>query len=408
MSIRRPVRPALQTGKARGRVLSFTLTLLLIEFLDELIFGGREAAWPLIRDDLGLSYVQIGMLLSLPSLIGHLIEMLLGILADVWNRRALVLAGGMAYALALLMISSSNGFTLLMVAFILCSPASGAFVGLSQATLMDSDAARHEHNMARWTLFGSLGMVLGPLALGAAVMLGSSWRGLFFAYSLLALALLKLASRFPFPIASNGDEQARAPALGEGARKAFKALKQREVLRWLLLLQFSDLMLDVLNGFLALYFVDVVGVNELKAGMAIGVWTGVGLPGDLLLIPLLERMRGLRYLRISALLVLLLFPAFLLAPGYAVKLVILGLLGLLNAGWYSILKAQLYSSMPGLSGTVMSLGSVFGIAGGMIPLGLGIVAERLGLSATMWLLLLSPIALLIGIPRIGRQKAVEN
>lgn len=33
---------------------------LLIEFVDELIFGAGEAAWPLIRTDLGLNYVQIG------------------------------------------------------------------------------------------------------------------------------------------------------------------------------------------------------------------------------------------------------------------------------------------------------------------------------------------------------------
>ena len=41
--------------------------LLLIEFLDELVFGVTEAAWPLIRDDLGLNYAQIGLALSLPG-----------------------------------------------------------------------------------------------------------------------------------------------------------------------------------------------------------------------------------------------------------------------------------------------------------------------------------------------------
>jgi hypothetical protein len=39
-------------------------TLLAIELLDELVFGAREAAWPLIRDQLSLSYTQIGLLLS--------------------------------------------------------------------------------------------------------------------------------------------------------------------------------------------------------------------------------------------------------------------------------------------------------------------------------------------------------
>lgn len=36
------------------------------------------------------------------------------------------------------------------MAFILFYPASGAFVNLSQATLMDSETDRHEQNMARW------------------------------------------------------------------------------------------------------------------------------------------------------------------------------------------------------------------------------------------------------------------
>lgn len=33
---------------------------LLIEFIDELIFGGTDAVWPLIRTDLHLNYIQIG------------------------------------------------------------------------------------------------------------------------------------------------------------------------------------------------------------------------------------------------------------------------------------------------------------------------------------------------------------
>lgn len=95
---------------------------------------------------------------------------------------------------------------------------------------------------------------------------------------------------------------------------------------------------------------------------------------------------------------LLLFPAFLLVPRFHVKVVLVALLGLANAGWYSILKAQLYSAMPGQSGTVMTVGNIFGLAAALVPLGLGLVAERFDLVATMWLLLLGPVALVIGIP----------
>jgi FSR family fosmidomycin resistance protein-like MFS transporter len=376
--------------------LLFILILLAIEFLDEFVYGAREAAWPLIRTELGLNLVQVGLLLGLPNVVGNLIEPIIGILGDVGERRALILGGGLAFALALLLTALSQSFVLLLLSFILFYPASGAFVSLSQATLMDLDPARHEQNMARWTFAGSLGVVAGPLALGLAATLGLSWRGLFLLFAALALTMLVSVWRFRFlpQRAESTHSDFRT-----GLANALRALRRREVLRWLALLEFSDLMLDVLLGFLALYFVDVVGVTEAQAGAAVAVWTGVGLLGDFLLIPLLERVSGLRYLRWSATLELILFPTFLLIPHTVAKLALLGLLGFFNAGWYSILQARLYSAMPGQSGTVMAMGNVFGLAGGLLPLGLGLVAEQFDLWVAMWLLLAGPLALLAGLPR---------
>ncbi|NOT05462.1 MAG: hypothetical protein HOP27_12770 [Anaerolineales bacterium] len=64
---------------------------LLIEFLDELVFGLGETAWPLIRTDLHLTYTQIGLLLSVPGIVAAFIKPFLGILGDVWKRRLLIL-----------------------------------------------------------------------------------------------------------------------------------------------------------------------------------------------------------------------------------------------------------------------------------------------------------------------------
>jgi MFS transporter, FSR family, fosmidomycin resistance protein len=66
------------------------LLYLLIEFVDELVFGVTDAAWPLIRTDLGLTYTQIGLAMSLPGLLSNFIEPFLFILGDVWQRRALI------------------------------------------------------------------------------------------------------------------------------------------------------------------------------------------------------------------------------------------------------------------------------------------------------------------------------
>ncbi len=214
----------------------FTLTLLAIEFLDEFVFGAREAAWPLIRTDLSLSYAQVGLLLGLPSLVGSLVEPFLGVLGDIWRRRVLILGGGVVFALALLLAALSQDFPVLLISSIIFYPASGAFVSLSQATLMDTDPACHEQNMARWTFAGSLGVVAGPIALGAAAMLGLGWRGLFLVFAGLTLIPLAMVYRLRSAIGQRGAEKADFKA---GLMDALRALLRGEVLRRLTLLQFS-------------------------------------------------------------------------------------------------------------------------------------------------------------------------
>ena len=153
------------------------LIYLLIEFVDELVFGVGETAWPLIRSDLHLTYTQIGLLLSLPGILGAFVEPFIGILGDVWKRRLLIVTGGILFTASLAFTSLSTTFYFLLFSFILFFPSSGAFVSLAQANLMDSNPARHEQNMARWTFAGSLGVLSGPLLLGLFLYFGLGWRG---------------------------------------------------------------------------------------------------------------------------------------------------------------------------------------------------------------------------------------
>jgi FSR family fosmidomycin resistance protein-like MFS transporter len=273
---------------------------------------------------------------------------------------------------------------------------------------MDLDTARHEHNMARWTFAGSAGVVAGSLILGGAVAVGLGWRSLFIAGAALTVLLFVVLTRLRFPSQHAEDSEEAPLSFRESFMSALQAMKRPEVLRWLILLEFSNLMLDILYGYLALYFVDVVHIDEGQAALAVSVWTVVGLLGDLLLIPLLERVRGVSYLRVSAVIELILFPAFLLVPGLLPKLVIIGALGFFNSGWYAILQGNLYSAMPNQSGAVLAISNISGIAGGLIPLAIGVIAERFGLDMAMWAMLLGPIALLIGLPRTENRRPSDE
>jgi FSR family fosmidomycin resistance protein-like MFS transporter len=170
------------------------------------------------------------------------------------------------------------------------------------------------------------------------------------------------------------------------------------VLRLLLLLESADLLLDTFHGFLALYLHDVAGQTRSAAALGVGVWTGAGLVGNWLLLPLLRRTNGGRVLRTTALAALGAYPAFLLLPGLVPKLLLLAALGLLGSAWYPIPKAWLYDALPGRSGAAVAVGGMGGIAASLVPLLLGALAGAAGLGVTMWVLLLAPVALLALVP----------
>ncbi len=380
------------------------LIFLAIEFLDELVDGVASAAWPLVRTDLDLSYVQIGLLLSVPGIFSTVVEPVIGVLGDVGYRRLLVVVGGVAFAAAVGLVSASQGFVVLLIAWTVFYPASGAFVSLSQASLMDSDPARREQNMARWTFTGGVAYVLGPLALTAAIAIGMGWRGALMAIAIFTIPAVIAAYRLPLGTHERGSDRDTL-SIGEGIRTAARALKRFRVVRWLALLQASDLMLGIFTGFLALYMVDIAGVSESRAALTVAAWAGTSVIGELFVIFALERVRGLTYLKFSVVGVLLLYPAFLLAPSFETKLIIAGLLGFANAGWYSILQGQAYASLPGRSGTIVALGNVFGLIAWVVPLGLGVVSANWGLDTAMWLLLAGPVVLLVGVWERGPRRS---
>lgn len=400
----------LLTRRLRGAGI-FMLALLLIEFVDEFAYGLRETAWPFIRTDLDLTYAQIGLLIGLPVIVGSLTDIIAGLLADRpgWRSR-LIFFGGIGFALDAAFIGLATSFEMMLIASLVLSPMNGAFVNLAQATLMDVEPTRHEQNMARWTFFGVIGVLLAPGLLLLVTGLGGTWRTAFAVIVIVTLAawLLLWWQRRQFPATvtpiteTDEDDDASAPASIGGLWPQFVAalrLLRGDVLRWFVLLEFSDLLLDVLLSFLALYFVDVVGVDAAGAALAVTIWVGIGMIGDFLLIPLLERVNGLAYLRVSVTAELFLYPLFLLVEPLPVKLVLLAIIGFFNAGWYSVLQAQIYSALPGKSGTVTTLGAVFGPLTGALPVIVGAVANAAGLPAAMWLLWLGPLALFIGLPR---------
>lgn len=375
------------------RSLRLVPTLLFVELLDELADGVLGAALPQIRTDLDLSYAQVGALFAVPAVLGNLIEVPFGLLADRGHRRRLMVGGGVAFTAALAAMAGAPTYLVLLAAFVVYYPASGAFVSLAQAVLVDTDPQRGIALMARWTLAGSVGVVVGPLAYAGIVVAGGTWR--LAVAGLVVLFAVGVGAVVRAPIAEAPDDD----GLRAGWRDVIGAARRRRVQVAALLLHLSDLVGDVLGTFLALYLVDAAGFEPAAAAAALAVWAVAGLAGDAIAVPLLDRADGRVVVRLSAVVAAALYGAFLLVDAPGGKLALLAGLGLVTAGWYPVLQARFYETMPGRSGVAVSLGSASGILAGAIPFTLGIVAQRFGVEPMMWVLLAGPVTVLVGLRR---------
>lgn len=123
-------------AKPNIRALTFTVAVLYaIELLDELIYGLYGATLPLLKNDLALNYVQVGLLTTVPGLVSIFLEPFIGILGDTRFRRALVRGGILATTFALALVAFGQTYAVILIAFCILYVASGAYVNLAQPSL---------------------------------------------------------------------------------------------------------------------------------------------------------------------------------------------------------------------------------------------------------------------------------
>lgn len=387
----------LNTLARRNSFALFIIALYGVELLDELIYGLQGAVLPTLKIELALSYTQIGLLFTVPGLVAFFGEPIIGLLGDTRHRRTLVLGGLAATVLGLLLIATGQLFAVVLLAFSIMGTASGAYVNLAQGTLIDLDPSRAENTMARWTVLGAVGVTVSPLVATAAFYFGYGWRGLYLALAGVAGLYLTVFLRQPFDAHTGATEE--TVSFRKMAQSLLSALRNPELLRWMLLAELADLMLDKLLEVTGLYFHDVVGVSLAAASAAVAVDTIAGLIGNVLLVPVLEKVRGLWLLRVSAVIVLVAYVAFLLTPAVWLKYSLVGVISFSVAGWWPVLRAKCYEVLPGQSGLVLAASAVFGVTSTLTPFVIGLVADMFGLRWAMWLLTLGPLALIVGLPR---------
>lgn len=375
------------------------LTLINMGLLDELLTGFFVVGLPLVRDQLGLSYEQVGLVFSAGALSAMILEPVLNLLSDQNSKRWWILGGLLALACGTVLAGSTHNFILLLVAFAIIYPANGAAVGLSQAALIDSAPNESTRIMTRWTLMSSIGDLLSPVVVTTTLSIGLGWPGLCWiaAGFWLATALVIWPQHFPNSI-DLPDEENGIPIVSAlvGLRQG---LRDPILLRWIVLSVLPTMLDEIFLTFAILYLRDVLHASQIVTGLTIGAQMVAACLGLLLIDRLLKRIAPVRLLTYGALLTLIGIVGLLSVRTIWFAPIALFAIGLGATGLYPIAQAEAYARWPGRSGTVLAivgLGEPFEVA---LPGIVGLLADHFGVLAALGLLGLAPLLILLLVPR---------
>jgi len=368
--------------------------------LDEVVTGFPVVGLPLLRDQFGLSYEQVGVLFGLSALCGMILDPIINLLSDRGSKRWWVLAGLLGLVLSFVLMGSVHNFGFLLLAFALYVPASNAAVGLSEAILIDQAPQNSTRTMTRWVLLSSIGDLLSPLVVALFVTLHLGWSALCWLGAAIWLSVAMIIGRNRFPTPTVAADTINASPQVNPWMSLRAALRDPVLLRWAALALIPTMMDEVFFGFVSLYLRDALRASQ----AAIGLILALALAGALFGLFTLDRLfksRAIPPQRLLLWLVLLnLVGVIGLLTTRSIELAActLFVIGFGAAGWFPIAQAEAYARLPGRSGTVRvvaSLGAPFEVA---LPAIVGFIAGRFGLLAGVGFLGLAPVMMLMLFP----------
>jgi MFS transporter, FSR family, fosmidomycin resistance protein len=384
-------------ARAEGLDDRATVLAMFARFADEVGSGLLLVLLPTFRARLRLSVVQVGWLLQALFTSAALVEPVAGAAIDVVRRRPLLVWGAAGWAGALLLAAGATSFGWMLAAFALVGVASGPLAHTADVVLVEAHPTAVERITSRTTVLDTIGALLAPAAVASAGWAGVDDRVLLLAAGAAAAgyAVLLATAAFPPPprrhdglgLLAQVRDNVRAVVTDRMARLWLAALVLQEVLG------LSEL-------FEPVWLQDTVGASQTLVAVHVAIGMAATLVGLLLLDRLLVRHRSTAILLVASLATAVLYPAWLLAPGIALKLLLVVPRNLAIAPLWPILRARSLAAIPGAGGATTSLYSLLGL----LPLQatFGWVASRVGLTPTMLTVhLVGTAALVLLVRRVG-------
>lgn len=339
------------------------------------MLAGKDVRGELSLDATGLAAVLFGV----PLVLGLLLESALLALTRHVDRRGLLVVSLLAMATTQGIVAWAPSVAAFSLAFAVWAAASGLSTTLAEVGLI-SASADPERAMTRWGLAGSIGDLLAPLLFAAAASAGLGWRAGIAAGGALAVANALAVALGP-PLVESGEADDEKTPLSE-------ILSEPWLWVWVATATACTLFDEIFVAFGGLRLREI-GATPVTQGLAFALFSMGMATGQITVDRALSRWSAAQLLLAASALCLVIWPLWLVvSPAGAIAVSFV--LGFAVAPMWSLCTAQAYATGK-RAAVVATLANGFGLFDAILPLGLGLVADRWGLATALALLAFQPL-----------------
>ena len=349
---------------------------------------------PIIGKELGLSYSQIGLIMTCQYLAGAVANVPGGILVDTVGRKGLLMALSLFWVgFPYLLIGFSHGYLMLLACISLVGFGNSLWHPTAIPTLARRFPERKGLVLSLHGMGGNVGDALAPLAVGALLAF-MTWRevvilnvvpGLVMSALLLVfLGTMRVGSRAE----EKADAEGRVQTLADYFRGVPALLRNRSLVFLTASSAFRSMTQNALLTFLPVYLAYEMGYSPFWVGAGMFALQAAGFAASPIAGHLSDSM-GRRSVMMASMLMTAVVLVFMALAGKSQAFIFfIAALGFFLYAIRPVLQAWLLETTPkNMGGT--SIGILFGaqsLGASVAPLIGGLIADRYGLITTFWFL----------------------
>lgn len=378
---------------ARPLVLKTTLPIILAvsicHFINDVMQSMLTAIYPILKDNYGLDFVQIGLLTFTFQVTASLLQPVIGMYTD---RRPLPysLPVGMGSSLVgLFVLGFAHNYEMLLLGSALVGLGSAIFHPEASRVARLASGGRHGLAQSLFQVGGNAGSAVGPLLAAFIVLKNGQWSVSWFAAgSLVGIFILwRVGAWYAAHRRANAGKAAASTMLIFDKRTTLIALAVLTVLTVT-----KNAYMASVSSYYTFFMIEKFAVGVQDAQVLLFVYLGASAAGVILGGPIGDRF-GPKFVIWFSILGVLPFTLALPYADFTWTVVLTVIIGLIFSSAFSAIVVFAQELMPGRVGMIAGIffGFAFG-AGGIAAAALGALADVTGIEYVFWICSFLPLA----------------